>query len=515
MQSSSVTQHEGDLSILQAQVIDLPSVENHVITPDATGALTQRIGGASDNYSVIVNQEETPNNWWEFGFSQVDEATLSIGSNPISSNLNSEEYGVKLYGTGRIEFGGRDTIRDAYGKTYFWPTRIYQQNYVNHNRVQIDSVSRNSAYVPGITRWVHTRNDASNVPMPDSSVLVANWTVERKSGGNVNSYYDYIWKEAEQDVRYRWGYDRTLGTTEHQKLIQNEPSFEIGLHENFIRAYGLRNTVDSSAAVTPTNFLYTDATGKLLPGNITFLSDLVSDSLTTIVEVNDLSSAVIWANVPDANITESSVTQHEAALSIIESQISDLQHTILGTVSENRVALGSATDTLTSSPNLYYSGDTLYNVIVGPYTGGFYAFSECCGGGVEALYGAAEIRNPTGSPGFRINLNSDGRTFNWGGDNNYGREFAITGSYGRNLDDYIFASFSSSDTIALQLAKEHPDSIRFTRLMVVNRNTNTTDISFEGNNGVSNWDYQFPLSSPSSSKVLGDSDGDGRLEWVD
>ena len=43
-------------------------------------------------------------------------------------------------------------------------------------------------------------------------------------------------------------------------------------------------------------------------------------------EVNDLTSAVTWANVPDANITQSSVTQHEAALSLLESQITDLQH---------------------------------------------------------------------------------------------------------------------------------------------------------------------------------------------
>jgi len=41
-------------------------------------------------------------------------------------------------------------------------------------------------------------------------------------------------------------------------------------------------------------------------------------------ETNDLSAAVTWANVPDGNITESSVTQHEAALTITESQISDL-----------------------------------------------------------------------------------------------------------------------------------------------------------------------------------------------
>jgi len=40
-------------------------------------------------------------------------------------------------------------------------------------------------------------------------------------------------------------------------------------------------------------------------------------------EVNDLSSVVTWANVPDGFITESSVTQHEAALTILESQITD------------------------------------------------------------------------------------------------------------------------------------------------------------------------------------------------
>jgi len=41
-------------------------------------------------------------------------------------------------------------------------------------------------------------------------------------------------------------------------------------------------------------------------------------------ETNDLSAAVTWVNVPDGNITQSSVTQHQAALSITESQISDL-----------------------------------------------------------------------------------------------------------------------------------------------------------------------------------------------
>lgn len=56
--------------------------------------------------------------------------------------------------------------------------------------------------------------------------------------------------------------------------------------------------------------------------------DLIEDGANVGItsESNDLTAAVTWANVPDANITESSVTQHQAALSITESQISDLSH---------------------------------------------------------------------------------------------------------------------------------------------------------------------------------------------
>ena len=41
-------------------------------------------------------------------------------------------------------------------------------------------------------------------------------------------------------------------------------------------------------------------------------------------EANDLTSSVIWTNVPDTNITETSVTQHEAALSISQGQVLNL-----------------------------------------------------------------------------------------------------------------------------------------------------------------------------------------------
>ena len=44
-------------------------------------------------------------------------------------------------------------------------------------------------------------------------------------------------------------------------------------------------------------------------------------TITLPSEANDLSSVVTWANVPDTNITSSSVTQHEGDLSILEIQI--------------------------------------------------------------------------------------------------------------------------------------------------------------------------------------------------
>lgn len=52
------------------------------------------------------------------------------------------------------------------------------------------------------------------------------------------------------------------------------------------------------------------------------------------LEVNDLTSSVTWTNVPDVNITQSSVTQHEAALTITESQISDLQSYLLTEIND-------------------------------------------------------------------------------------------------------------------------------------------------------------------------------------
>jgi len=86
----------------------------------------------------------------------------------------------------------------------------------------------------------------------------------------------------------------------------------------------------------------------LAPGAHTHTeSDITDLQSYLLAETNDLTAAVTWANVPDANITESSVTQHQAALSITESQISDLQSYLLATdidtLAELNAIIGDAT----------------------------------------------------------------------------------------------------------------------------------------------------------------------------
>jgi hypothetical protein len=91
---------------------------------------------------------------------------------------------------------------------------------------------------------------------------------------------------------------------------------------------GIDTTVDSltkQLTLSIDNTIVATLTGsQTLTNKSGNISQWTNDTGYLTSETNDLTASVTWANVPDANITESSVTQHEAALSITESQISDL-----------------------------------------------------------------------------------------------------------------------------------------------------------------------------------------------
>jgi hypothetical protein len=144
--------------------------------------------------------------------------------------------------------------------------------------------------------------------------------------------------------------------TQHQAALSITES-QISDLQSYLTSYtetqtlndvlGLGNTSStglSVGVVTATSFVKSSNSGGFLKADGT---EDTSTYLTSFTETNDLSSAVTWANVPDTNITESSVTQHQAALSITESQISDLQ-SYLTSYTETQtlndvVGLGSAT----------------------------------------------------------------------------------------------------------------------------------------------------------------------------
>ena len=104
---------------------------------------------------------------------------------------------------------------------------------------------------------------------------------------------------------------------------------------------GIENTPSGNGAIS-----YNNATGefKFTPPTAAGIG-----ALESFTETNDLSAAVVWANVPDANITETSVTQHQAALSITESQISDFGTYLTGIGSLSIDAL-SDVDTTSAAP---------------------------------------------------------------------------------------------------------------------------------------------------------------------
>lgn len=83
------------------------------------------------------------------------------------------------------------------------------------------------------------------------------------------------------------------------------------------------------------------------------------------VELNDLTLAVVWANVPDANITQSSVIQHSGALQLTESQIVDLQSYLLNVVEDTSPQLGGNLDinsnNIVGTGNINVSGNITAN----------------------------------------------------------------------------------------------------------------------------------------------------------
>ena len=88
----------------------------------------------------------------------------------------------------------------------------------------------------------------------------------------------------------------------------------------------------SVAAAGTANLSYNDGTGVT-----TYTPPDLSGYLTSYTETNDLTANVTWANIPDANVPASAVSQHSSAITIGASQVSS------GTLNNSRVAQSNVT----------------------------------------------------------------------------------------------------------------------------------------------------------------------------
>jgi len=131
--------------------------------------------------------------------------------------------------------------------------------------------------------------------------------------------------------------------------------------------------------------------------------------LTSFTETNDLTFAVTWANVPDANITQSSVTQHQAALSITESQSSDLGTYVTKTSSTGSGVLPAGTDAQRDvTPTAGYLRFNTTSTSFEGYDGS--AWGSIGGGGGASAGGAIYENNDTITSSYTIAAGKNGHS---------------------------------------------------------------------------------------------------------
>ena len=198
----------------------------------------------------------------------------------------------------------------------------------------------------------------------------ANLDLSNKSTTNLTEGSNLYYTDARADARAQIKIDALVDSAPGTLDTLNELAAALGDDANF------STTVTNSIATK-----WTQDNTKISNWDTAYSwgDHSTAGYLTSFTETNDLSSAVTWANVPDANITQSSVTQHQAALSITESQISDLTHY---TDTDARTAISLTTD----STSLTYNSTT-----------GAFVYTDPTGEPGPANRIQIDVRNQTGS----------------------------------------------------------------------------------------------------------------------
>jgi hypothetical protein len=302
---SSVTQHEAALSITESQISDLGSY----ITASSTDTLTNKSGNISQwtNDSAYLTGNQTITLSGDATGSGTTAITVTVADdshNHIISNVDGLQTALDAKGTlsnvvedTTPQLGG---TLDANGNTIDMGVNVISDTKVG----QWDTAYSwgNHASAGYLTSYTET----------DPVYTASSW-------------YTTTNNSTQWDTAYSWG-DHSLA--------------------NYLTSY-----TETDPVYTTSSWYTTTNNSSNWDTAYGWGDHSLAGYLTSFTETNDLSTAVTWANVPDANITQSSVTQHQAALSITESQISDLDH-----YTDADVDTHLNTGTATSSQVLSWTG---------------------------------------------------------------------------------------------------------------------------------------------------------------
>jgi sugar lactone lactonase YvrE len=248
-----------------------------------------------------------------------------------------------------------------------------------------------------------------------------------------------------------------------------------------------------AGAVTLSSETFSDVDTQV-PTNAAVI-DYVAATIPLITEVNDLSTVVTWANVPDANITESSVTQHQAALSIATSQLT------------GGLSLSDITDVTATAAEVNYTDGVTSNIqtqldskVGANYTGDVNITGELLVDSYNETF--KKVSSASGQTGFRLSSAAyDSKSFSIASQSTGTRGLAFK-SDGTKM--FVVATGNSSVyqyslSTAWDVSTASYDSVSFS---IATQDTATSDVNFKSDGTVmyvigDNNDtiYQYTLST--------------------
>ena len=291
---SSVIQHSGALRLTESQIVDL---QNYLTSFTETNNLSSAVTWANVPDSNITQSSVVQHT-----------GALRITESQIVDLQN--------YLTSHPTIGSAASSSDNSGRTYIQDILLDSNGHVIGITTATETVTdTNTEYTAGTGLSLSSTEFSVNPDLINSRTEVT----------STDSDYLLIWDATDSQLKkvdageFRGGGDIVDDTTPqlggnldiNSKNVTGAGHIDItgsGHFSSLIRA-------DSFIKDGGTSSQFLKADGSIDS----------STYLTSFTETNDLSAAVVWANVPDANITESSVVQHTGAFKIKESQIVDLQ----------------------------------------------------------------------------------------------------------------------------------------------------------------------------------------------